>query len=73
MLVLVCLVHQSFFLFCIPFKGKERHAKTNFMLTKLRAVLVSTESDSAECLLVSAVFTYFANISAKTNLLAQPF
>ena len=49
MLVLVCLVHQSFFLFCIPFKGKERHAKTNFMLTKLRAVLVSTESDFALC------------------------
>ena len=56
MLVLVCLVHQSFFLFCIPFKGKERHAKTNFMLTKLRAVLVSTESDFA-AMLVNFVFS----------------
>ena len=41
MLVLVCTYSppMDLFLFCIPFKGKERPAKTKLMPAKLRAVL----------------------------------
>ena len=46
MLVYVEIVHLYVsFLKCIfPFQGKERPAKTNLILAKLRAVLVSAES-----------------------------
>ena len=40
---------MDLFLFYIPFKGEERSAKTKLMPGKLRAMLVSADSDSAPC------------------------
>ena len=40
---------MNLFLLFIPFKDKERPAKSNFMIAKLRTVLVSAESDSTWC------------------------
>ena len=45
----LCSTPMDLFLFYIPFKGKERLAKTKLMLAKLGAVLSCAESDSAQC------------------------
>ena len=50
MLVLVCVVHQ-WICFCFTFSLKARGeaCKDKFDAGKLRAVLVSRESDSGQC------------------------
>ena len=49
MLGYVEIVYIYFFKFNFLFQGKERPAQTKCVLTKLRALLVSAEYDSAQC------------------------
>ena len=46
-----CSTPVDLSLFYIPFKGKERRAKTKLLPAKLRAVLACAVSDSAQCFL----------------------